>query len=554
MRLRPVPFFLCLFSSSLWALDCPFLPPQITQIAGMCSENSAPARALRLQELNNPRQFCDGQLRERFFNVHRQALAQRGITSADDPGFAAAAQNILDFAEEASDPWEYTLIPDPVARRRAYEMAVARFEQFHGAERPRPLGEGAVRAFLSRPRPRSDAQIAVAQENFALRRTGAQRQGSILEGFQKSAACLALVAHEYGDCMRGLERVEAAMLPTFAEETYEGETRRHAPIAGQAWWEEIYGSQDYEEGIRLAALRIQDRVLRPNARENATGDVQSDLREAFIQSGMPADRAGHAALRVLGVIATAGPNLGGRTWTIDNPASMRSVSSFGILSGEQSQLSLGLNLIASSMSHLDSLRSVRGAPLYSLPPEVNATCDNAKPYHFWMAAGIARDLTANGIHPSAAAAATYLAQVAYQLNRDEGRTDGRGDLENILTRDSWDPVMQVIRTDLAYAASGTVYGVSLAPRRDPRPLQRINLDGTLRSLVEAAPDLPGLSEGAAERRVRSWGGAGGYARWSEVIRPGVAYRSVVNGNMPLLQRQDQAPLPDWSAMAAGGGP
>lgn len=96
--------------------------------------------------------------------------------------------------------------------------------------------------------------------------------------------------------------------------------------------------------------------------------------------------------------------------------------------------------------------------MYSYPRNVKSKCDNSKPYHFWMSAYLSRSLVKeHGISPRDAANATFIAEKAYQINRNVAG-DGNQVKNTIFTSALFSPVHQIVRTDLAYAAAGAHYG------------------------------------------------------------------------------------------------
>ncbi len=112
----------------------------------------------------------------------------------------------------------------------------------------------------------------------------------------------------------------------------------------------------------------------------------------------------------------------------------------------------------------------------------------------------------------------YLAQAAYQLNRDEGKSTGGGKLDGLLSRKAFDPVHQIVRTDLASAASGAVFGARSA---------RVPMKGTIQSdralvqLVAATPDLQISREKASKFNVYDV-----YSNWMSIFKPAAALREV----------------------------
>lgn len=267
-------------------------------------------------------------------------------------------------------------------------------------------------------------------------------------------------------------------------------------------WKKIYSSNKYDEGLRLVALKIADRVKN---KIPAKANIFDDLQESFLASGLGKADAREAAIDTLGLVSNGGPN------------TLRRAVKVGL---EYSQKSLALGFIGNALAYLDIKKQESSGSLYSYPSDVVAKCDNAKPYHFWMAAYLGKELKKSGFSDEDAESTVYLANQGYHLKRDIGyvqrNTSGdptpQGPSKNaILTRSPFDPAHQIARTDLAYAAAGAVFGA-----RDGK--LAVNVDNIILKLIEnASVETPLSKQEALALSIPE-----SYLRWSKIFSPGTA--------------------------------
>lgn len=250
------------------------------------------------------------------------------------------------------------------------------------------------------------------------------------------AACAREGIFKALQCKKALDELKVLSVPR------DGANRLMTPDA----WKSIYSSNSYDRGIHEASALIQDFVKQP-AKMKKDSNVFSLLRESFIKSGLSFDSADEAAWNVLAAIANAGPNIVNRAM------------SFGY-----GQKTIDLSIIANGMGMLDYEKGEKGYSLFSYPEQVNAHCDSAKPYHFWMSAYIARKLVQDQkISKADAVKYVMLADKGYQVNR--GLVSGTVETNTgarILERDDFDPAQQVVRMDIAYSAAGSAFGADSA--------------------------------------------------------------------------------------------
>jgi hypothetical protein len=261
----------------------------------------------------------------------------------------------------------------------------------------------------------------------------------------------------------------------------------------------VMTNQLYDKGLRLAALKMLERLKRNDSENNSS--LITDLIDSYVESGQDRATAKELAWDVIGLISTAGPNLASRLG--------------GLVYGpENAQTITALTVIASAIPKLDFKHGNSGH-LYSYPMNVQTTCDNGKPYHFWMAAYLSREAAKESEDPQGAAAAAFASEKGYQLLSNQSQRKKGA----ILTHPSIDPATNIVRTDLVYAAAGAVYGVN-SLTSDLETVIDVN-QGLKRMNAEAKYLLPISNEQA--RLFYNGGGVAALSRWNSIFSPNTAY-------------------------------
>jgi hypothetical protein len=239
-----------------------------------------------------------------------------------------------------------------------------------------------------------------------------------------------------------------------------------------------------------------------------SGDLLTDAIASTRASGF-GSQSEDAAFEILAFYSSNGPNSAGytHTWT----------------SKENAGFYYGLTVLGTGITVLNSRSMSSGHP-YSYPPSVASTCDNGKPYHFWMTAYLARLLTHDMAHPRSVRTAVYITSVGYQMMSTSSGRDPS--LPYKLKSDA--PQNQKIRMDLAYAAAGAEFG-ALAGSRTLKATESttISVDQSLRNLLKNAAPLSALTE---EEVQDLWSGTGisAYRRWMKIFNPIKAMASFPN--------------------------
>jgi hypothetical protein len=210
--------------------------------------------------------------------------------------------------------------------------------------------------------------------------------------------------------------------------------------------------------------------------------LDEDLKRAF---GADDDRT----WKVLAVLAARGANF---------------YKLYGYATRKNFPVIAALGVISSAALYFDQLTP---GGKFSFPRGTKVDCDSGKSYHFWMAAYLSRQFGSKW--------AAYLSSVAYQMRSDtEFRKPERAFMEK------WNSIAnQKIRLDLAYSASGAVYGVQSVNRKT----FHFDIDEKLSILENGSEKLPPLSR---EESVGIWNDSpiSAFLRWNRIFHPEKAFQ------------------------------
>ncbi|MGZ3650701.1 MAG: hypothetical protein ACXWR1_01495 [Bdellovibrionota bacterium] len=299
----------------------------------------------------------------------------------------------------------------------------------------------------------------------------------------KAAACNELV---FGfECPAALDKVMKMSMP--AEDN----------ISEIHLYREILSDKKYDEGLRLAALKILNRSKAKNAGgANLFGDVKS----SFMEAGASDHAAEEMTWKTMGLLATGGANLASRVFAMNTrPPNMPK--------------KISLSVISTLMGHLDALSMDSGHP-YSYPPSVHTSCDSGKPYHFWLTAYLAWELARTGTSPKASAAAAFLGQKGYQMMSDTATRDPA----KPMTEHFLGPYTNSIRMDLAIASAGAAYGANAGGGRGNSSL---DIDEGVKAVVRKSRPVPLLTPAQASALFDSPVRFG--LEWSKLMAPDAAF-------------------------------
>jgi hypothetical protein len=207
-----------------------------------------------------------------------------------------------------------------------------------------------------------------------------------------------------------------------------------------------------DERVPLAAYRLA-RSLRPGLRWKRIGNVSlfDDVKAAFRQVGFTEAEAEDWAWDFVLLVVAHGQNTG---------VALRIA---GVVQPFNFWTIFAADHVSALAAYSDSLRALEGKPFYSWPSTVKSSCENGKPYHFWVAAYSARAARRAGDSEFDAAWGAYVLEIGYQMT---SRTYAR-DPERDLREGAWSVWNARNRLDLAYASAGALYGArSESARRD----------------------------------------------------------------------------------------
>lgn len=279
----------------------------------------------------------------------------------------------------------------------------------------------------------------------------------------------------------------------------------HLPASNNAislpgvWKKVLSSDKDYSEGLRRVSLKIIGKL---KAKHSKGTNIFDDLVNSFQESGFSKEKATDATFEVLSLYGNGGGNLGDRAFDFKR---------WGNYTGacqEPSSICHSLDLIGRALPILDYFNSKNKMPLYSFPKGVKAKCNTNKSYHFWMAAYLSRQLKKDNYSSDAASDATYAASFAYQLNRDKGVPNSPVQHGmNTLRKSPFDPVINIMRADLAYSKAGADFGANQ---------KNISVDQNLTVLMKSSPgktsDLSEIDSVPSDLQR--------YQRLSELLAPG----------------------------------
>lgn len=133
-------------------------------------------------------------------------------------------------------------------------------------------------------------------------------------------------------------------------------------------------------GSARLARTVLNRVEMAKSGNVTEGDIFSDATTSFASLGLSKNDAFTYALTFLGLYGTRGAAV-----------------SPSLLWGEKHNYSLflSMSIVASSMSFLDKINTA-SSHQYSLPNNITFSCEETRPYHFWMSAYLANRIFREG--------------------------------------------------------------------------------------------------------------------------------------------------------------
>ncbi|MCB0407455.1 MAG: hypothetical protein KDD34_04565 [Bdellovibrionales bacterium] len=260
-------------------------------------------------------------------------------------------------------------------------------------------------------------------------------------------------------------------------------------------YEKVLFSQDYGKGLHLAVKKIHQKYRDKNPPQ---GDLFSDLKDSFIESGFSEAEAKEMTWDVVGIISSSGPNLYRRIYDLQQV---------------KNPIGIYLTAIAAMLPLLD-LKSRDLDRMYSYPQNIQTHCDLGKPYHFWMSAYLTRRLNKELNEPDVNAAAVFTLQKGYQFAADVyNRNPSRA-----LYTETFEGFNNIMRIDMTYAAAGAKFAIE-ADKEEP---QIINVDNGIINILRASEMTPTIPANDAKDLFNN-NTAKAFLIWSKKLAPNAAY-------------------------------
>lgn len=460
--------------------------------------------------------FCQNNMILRYLNVNPwdsssanfqcTEMPQEQLEKYTEGTMMVDIRNRFSVESGPRQPWLNSLIMNESAQKLAYldPDAADSFRQQIRRNSPNEVLVSAIDAHFEK---NLDNQIRLLNESNSettvfssvtpemVDRAMTSRETSADNIALQAGACADFNLSNAIGCTKALKRIQETAAPKFF--------RNLAYMPLKAWKTLISSEKKYKEGLRLASLKLSQKI---KDRDTSGSNIFDDLNESFIKSGMSKEAAVDASYNILALYGNGGANLGARA---NNLASLKGSTS---CSGDRAfNICNYLDIIGKSIPTLDYMNMKKGLKPYSFPKNVDGKCNTNKSYHFWMAAYLSRELTKEGVDAKTASTASYISAVGYQINRDLGVASNSSVAigANTIKKSTFDPVYNVIRTDLAYAYNGAQFG-------SQSNLQNLSVDKSLVTLLshsaESTPDSVTKNTSLFDR-------IGRYQNFKEVVAP-----------------------------------
>lgn len=480
------------------AASCRFSPNALAQSQ---SSSAEVLRKIQLDEFDrDPQAYCRRHVLLRYLNAN-QKLWPEGFSCEGQsaPELEALANRIRKNTLDRDNAWRSSLIPTEESLEASLKMS---FSQMMGAVEEKEIPDlQEARKYFERLREPSDFDLQkVASKVDLLANAKIQSQEQRLGALERHGLCAHLSLVGSDSCSQGLDIINQNFAPR----------KGAGQMMNLPSWKKILSERKYQKGLRIAGLKILSRL---ESNSDSTANVFDDIKESFTQSGLSPEEATDAAFKTLGVVANGGASSCQRALYLTRRDDS-DINNTGHLPAARTTGPASLCLIGAGMNVLDFRKSQKGWPAYSYPNQIQAKCNYPKPYFFWMAADLAHSLKKDyGLDSQSAAAATFVAQKLYQVNRDVNGSANQG-LDAVLNKSAFDPVHQVVRMDLAFAASGATFGAS-----DSSPPPPLNVDASFRQLLVDGPVLPPESRPSTGflNQVQN------LYRWNQIFSPNSAF-------------------------------
>lgn len=461
-------FFLA-YSSSAWSI-CYFNGKAQNGILSFNSNEPSKNQQIQIATADS-QLFCEMNLSLRMININPVNASASGFRcqDSDEKSFTDIVNSTMLYdvrsfmstiGGPAFQPWFSSLVPTQLAQNISVanvgdpsffysgfmqeQKGLTTFSQFAESYRNNILNT-LTESFSKTP---IDVFAPISKDDFF---------GSAYEknnsAWQKSIAAQSAICSDFGitetvACVRALGRALEIVRPVFFQDM------SYMP---RAVWEKLLSNERfYSDGLRKASLKIISRLK--NSKKSG-GFILEDLVSSFQESGLPKADSLDAAYDVLALYGNGGANLGERLrrLSINSASSARRITRY--CKPFENSVCGYLDIIGKAIPVLDYEYLRSGSYLYSLPKGSNSRCNNQKSYYFWLNAYLTRQLVKEGFEAKSAVLGAYALSIGYQFNRDQGvSSQPKLGANAFLFRSSFDPVYNIIRTDLASAYTGAIFG------------------------------------------------------------------------------------------------
>lgn len=409
-------------------------------------------------------------------------------------------QNKASFENRSDSPWGNSLFPDERIRAAALTDHLI-FKRVYGFE---SLSD--VRNYLQSE---SAPDLKQGPVYLPKKRRGAVFRAGILENAKQTGAvaymCGGISALFNNDCTNGVNLILEWATPekmTDHVAVEQSNLNTEMSLMMPELYHEIRSNPKMIIALTQVALSYFEKLSSCQQDDSDLfNDIYSQLQKHFSK-----DEAYENTWKVLGFISTAGANVGYRLWNFKNEYE------------NEGKLKVALDVISFATMILD-IRYQNKQRLYSLPATIKTTCDNAKYYHFWMSAYLARRLVQNNIRPKSAIEAAYILQKGYQMKF-------KGNTRNLIGYFMYPQFYNfhnVVRMDLTYSAVGATFGANSIQRRFDK---KFDFDLIYTKMLNESEKLNEYTRADAEDLLSGTGFAA-YREWNRLFKPDVALKEAL---------------------------
>jgi hypothetical protein len=290
---------------------------------------------------------------------------------------------------------------------------------------------------------------------------------------------------------------------------------------------EVLANSAYYKPIANLAIQLFNKYLKVKANPDFNaGDLFQDTMDSFRKSGFSEEASRNAALTFLGVYGSRGASV--------TPV-FKDLRGSNVESPDFGAMISSLGLIGSIISYLDlaSLQNKLSKPsgkIYSLPPGVNSSCDYTRPYHFWLAAYLANDLTGEGFSNSAAFQAVSGIEKVYEQHGNLATVTKKSFDAVIGSKDLHNSYNVETQKNIVFNDAGAIWALNSSSKTK----SSIQLDFALAEMSLAADQAQssinnGIVGGVASVLSHVTGAAalGSALQWNSIIQPEAAEKLLI---------------------------